>query len=231
MKNKSRGLIFYIKNIKDNDLYIKVLSSNDVIESGIVYGGNSSKKKMIYQSGYFIEYSSIKKNVNSPLIFTSDVCRPFLGDVFNDKYKMNALLSILSLINSSIMEGQKIKGLYYDLEKLISNIINKKHWLILYCEWLFHLLKQIGYQVDYHNNINNKYFDISIQEFTNKSHLNSIEFPHNLLINKKKINYKNINTIFTIFESIYIKNHLDNINYKMPLNFINFKKIILLRLK
>ena len=44
MQNKLKGLIFYTKNIKDNDLYIKILSSNDYVNSGIVYGGNSSKK-------------------------------------------------------------------------------------------------------------------------------------------------------------------------------------------
>ena len=44
MKNKIKGIIFYSKIVKDNDLYIKVLSSNDIILSGMVYGGNSSKK-------------------------------------------------------------------------------------------------------------------------------------------------------------------------------------------
>ena len=46
MLNKSKGIIFYSKLIKDNDLYIKVLSSSDEVKSGMVYGGNSSKKKI-----------------------------------------------------------------------------------------------------------------------------------------------------------------------------------------
>ena len=46
MKNKLKGIIFYSKKIKDNDLFIKILSSKDEINSGIVYGGNSSKKKL-----------------------------------------------------------------------------------------------------------------------------------------------------------------------------------------
>ena len=57
MTDKLKGLIFYSKNIKDNDLFIKILSSKDEVNQGIVYGGNSSKKKLIYQKGYFIEYS------------------------------------------------------------------------------------------------------------------------------------------------------------------------------
>jgi recombinational DNA repair protein (RecF pathway) len=61
MTDKLKGLIFYSKNIKDNDLFIKILSSKDEVNQGIVYGGNSSKKKLIYQKGYFIDYSIKKK--------------------------------------------------------------------------------------------------------------------------------------------------------------------------
>ena len=37
MKNNLTGIIFFSKKIKDNDLYIRILSSNDEIFSGIVY--------------------------------------------------------------------------------------------------------------------------------------------------------------------------------------------------
>ena len=47
MINKDEGIIVFTKKIKDNDLFIKVVSSEDKIVSGIVYGGNSSKKKSI----------------------------------------------------------------------------------------------------------------------------------------------------------------------------------------
>ena len=66
-----------------------------------------------------------------------------------------------------------------------------------------------------------------VEEFIDKSNNYSIYFPHDLFDNFKNINYKNINTVFLIFESIYSKNHLNNINYKMPIQFKNFKHIIL----
>ena len=159
MKNKSKGIIFFVKKIKDNDLYIKILSSNDEINSGIIYGGNTSKKKIIYQNGYFIDYSISKKSINSPPVFVGELRKPFLSNIFIDKYKMNALLSILSLINLSIVEGQKIKDIFFNVEKLIINIINNNHWIISYCEWLMILLQQIGYEIDYKNN-KNKFYNI-----------------------------------------------------------------------
>ena len=97
MQNKLKGLIFYTKNIKDNDLYIKILSSNDYINSGIVYGGNSSKKKSIYQKGYFIDFIYRKKNENSPSIFTAEICRPYIGNMYEDKFKLNAHFDSLRL--------------------------------------------------------------------------------------------------------------------------------------
>ena len=231
MQNKLKGLIFYSKNIKDNDLYIKILSSNDYINSGMVYGGNSSKKKSIYQKGYFIDFLCRKKNENSPSVFTADICKPYISNMYHDKFKLNALASVLSLINISIFEGQQIKGFYSGVFNLINKINNQDKWIIFYCEWLFDLLKFIGYQIDYNLNFNKKYFDLSEQEFTNLRGKNCIEFPHDLFRNYSNINYSNLETIFSVFENIFSKNKLENINYKMPESFKDFKKITLSRLR
>jgi len=230
MKNKLKGIIFFTKKIKDNDLYIKILSSNDEIDSGMVYGGNSSKKKFIYQKGYFVDYYLIKKNQKAPPVFTADISYPFLNDIFNDKYKLYAMLSILDLINISILEGQKIRGFFNGIYNLINKIINTNNWMKYYCEWLFYLLKIIGYQIDYKNNESKKYFNLNNQEFSCQKNNNAIEFPHELFSKNYKLTFKNINLVFNIFENILLKNHLDNLRYKMPINFINFKKVVLERL-
>ena len=231
MKNKLKGVIFFNKKIKDNDLFIKVLLSNDQINSGIVYGGNSSKKETNYQNGFFLDFIITRKNENLPLIFMGDISTPYIGTIYEDKYKMNALLSILSLINLSIIEGQKINGFFKDVENLVNNIVNKNHWIFFYCEWLFILLQKIGYEIDYKKNINKQYFNLIKQDFIEEYIPQSIEFPHNLFSQNFEVNFENINAIFAIFESIFLKNHLENNHSNMPINFKNFKKIILQRLK
>ena len=231
MTSKSKGILFYSKKIKDNDLYIRILSSDDQINSGMVYGGNSSKKKLIYQNGYFIDFFFTKKNDNFPPIFTAEISKPYIGVMFNDKYKMNALLSILDLINISFFEGQYIKGFYQSVFKLIDKIISQKHWLVYYCIWLFDLIQLLGYQIDYKSNVHLKFFNISNQIFYRDNQINTIEFPHNLFSEKKNVSLKNINLIFLIFESILLTNHLDSVNYKIPFTYINFKKMIIQRLK
>ena len=231
MIKKDEGIIIFSKKIKDNDLFIKVLSSKDKIISGMVYGGNSSKKKSIFQIGYFIDYSLIQKNTNIPSSFTAEIIKPFISFLIDDKYKSYALLSIISLVNLSIVEGQKINGLYLSVKNIAEVIILNKHWVSFYFEWLFKLLKMIGYQIDYKNNKNYKYFSFVNQKFENTNIENSIIFPHHILEHSGKVSYSEISNLFLIFESVYTKNHLDNVNYKLPNNFINLKKSLLNYLK
>jgi len=231
MIKKEEGIIIFSKKIKDNDLFIRVLSSDDKIISGIVYGGNSSKKKLIYQIGYFIEYSVLQKNINIPPTFTANLSKPFIGPIIYDKFKSYALLCIISIVNLSIFEGQKIYGLYKSINRIVEIIALKKNWISFFCEWLFQLLQMIGYQIDYQNNSNCEYFNLSSQKFENIYTKNSINFPHKVLKHTSKMTFEEIKAVFIIFESIYTKNHLEDMNYKMPINFINFKISVLNQLK
>ena len=231
MIEKEEGIIVFLKKIKDNDIFIRILSNNDELVSGIVYGGNSSKKKLTYQIGYFIEFSIVQKNTNIVPTFKADIIKPFISSIINDKFKSYSLLCILSLVNLSIVEGQKISEFYKSIKNLVIILESKKHWISFFCEWLFRLLQLIGYQIDYKNKKDYKYFNLITQDFENSIIENSIAFPHEMLAHRSKISFKEVNAIFTIFESIYIKNHLDNMNYKMPISFINFKNSLLSQLK
>ena len=89
----------------------------------------------------------------------------------------------------------------------------------------------IGYEIDYLSNSNNKYFDIDLIQFTNNKKNNTFLFPHDFLLNKVKIQHKFMETIFLIFEKIFVNNHLNNFNNKLPYNYINFKSLIITFLK
>ena len=99
MINKDKGIIIYLKKIKDNDLFLKILSKKDNIISGMVYGGNSSKKKSIYQIGHFVEYNIFLKNLNNPPSINAEIIQPFTSNFLQDKFKSFTLLSTISLLN------------------------------------------------------------------------------------------------------------------------------------
>tara|TARA_B100000965_G_scaffold353085_1_gene328726 strand:- start:576 stop:1283 length:708 start_codon:yes stop_codon:yes gene_type:complete len=227
MHKNQIGILLYRKLIKENDLFVKILLDNNSIVTGIVYGGSSSKKKNIYQIGYYLNLRLNKKNSNSPYIIEAEISYPLVGSIINDKFKLYCILSIVSLINISIVEGQIVKGLFENTDKFINNLITKKNWIILYCKWLFDLLKVIGYEIDYKSNLKNSFFDIELIIFTNIKNHNTYEFPHQFLANKTRIQSKYLEIIFTIFEKVFKSNHLNNINYKLPYSYINFKKLII----
>ncbi len=227
MQTKNFGILLYRKAIKENDLFVKILSKDDQIITGIVYGGNSSKKKNIYQIGYYLNLNLVKKNSNSPYTINAEIENPLLGSIINDKYKLFCLLSLISLTNLSIIEGQTIKGIFSCVDDFINDLIVKHKWIVLYCKWLFELLKVIGYEIDYRSNSKNKYFDVNLLKFTHIKQNNSFAFPHDFLAGKKKIEYKYLEIIFLIFEYIFNNHHLINLNNNLPDSYISFKKLIL----
>ncbi len=146
---------------------------------------------------------------------------------FEDKYKLQCTLSIIDILNLSIIEGQSVKDIYHITDKFINNMLKNKKWIRDYCKWLFDLMKVIGYEVDYLSNSNKKYFNIDLIQFTNVKKNNTYIFPHEFLSNKVRTHYNYMEIIFIIFENIFI----NNLNNKLPHNYINFKNLIIRFLK
>ena len=232
MQSKSIGLILYAKPIKDNDLYIKVLSANDKILTGLVYGGNSSKKRLTYQPGYLIGFNQLKKNYNSINSINGEIISPYVGNIYNDKLKSFSLLAIISLLNECVYEDVRINGLFLSVKDLIYSINSNQNWLLNFCEWLLYFLKLLGYEIDYNNQKNMRYFNLNSLNFqriyTNNS---SILFPHELFKENNSIAYESVKSLFVIFETIFKKNHLNNYNDEIPVNYLNFKFLVLKNIK
>ena len=72
----------------------------------------NKKEKNIFQIGYFLNLDIKTKNANYPKNISGELSKPYIYNIFEDKYKLNCLLSIVSLLNLSIIEGQTIRGIY-----------------------------------------------------------------------------------------------------------------------
>ena len=227
MQKKYKGILLYTKVYKENDLIIKFLSNTDEIISGIVYGGLSKKKKNILQVGFFLNFN-VSKIFNKPATISAELSEPLISSIIDNKYKLNCLLSVISLINLSIIEGQTVKNIFITTEDFLKIMIIKKNWISLYCIFLFNLLKIIGYAIDTKDSCIFKYFDLEKSEFSLTKTKHTIEFPYDLLNNKLSSNsYKSINNFFIIFENIYNKNHLSDLNLQLPNHYHYFKKLII----
>ena len=231
MHKKYKGLIVYTKIHKENDLFIKFLSNTNELISGIVYGGLSKKKRNIYQIGFHLNLD-VLFIINRPPSINGELCQPFVSQIINDKYKLNCLLSITSLINLSIIEGQKVDNIYEITNKFLLYMFNSHKWLSNFFIYLFQLLKIIGYEINYITGEKYKYFDVEKLVFTDKHSKDSIEFPFLMFdITNTKIDLVSTKQVFKIFEIIFTKYHLINFNLSLPNQYQLFKKLIIDRLK
>ena len=224
---KERGILLFSKLSSENNLYVKILTDKDEIITGLSFGGSSKKNKNIYQVGYFLNIIIKNKNKNFPNNISAELSKPYYHNIFNDKYKLHGLLAIVSLLNISIIEGQKVKGLFDSSEKIIEILLNYDKWIIDYFLYLLNLLKIIGYDIDFHKNSLNNYFNLETLQFENYSTSRTIKFPHQLLNKEQRVDIQNANSFFKIFELILQNHHLNNMNLNIPTNYLKFKKIIL----
>ena len=228
MQKRYKGIIIFIKIYKENDLFIKFLSDTDELISGIVYGGLSKKKKGIYQIGFFLNLN-VSYISNKPPSISAELIKPFLSNIISNKFKISCLLSTISLINLSIVEGQKINNIFNLSENFFKLMITEKKWLIDYCIFLLNLLKIIGYEINFKEELNNKFFNLDTLGFVSEKTNPCIEFPFNLILKKdrSRLNYTSVNNIFRIFEKVFLYNHLSNLNLQLPNQYHLFKKLIL----
>lgn len=228
MQKKYKSILILKKIYKENDLFVKLLADNDEIITGIVYGGLSKKKINIYQLGYFLDIN-VSKFGTKPASITAELAYPYIANIIHDKYKLQCLLSVTSILNVSIIEGQKIQNIFEISNDFINKLISNKTWIIYYFYYLMNLLQIIGYEIDYKKNFNYKYFSLDTLVFENSKSKSSILFPHDLFekktISKEKFNL--INNFFLIFERVFLKNHLSLSNLQLPNHYHLFKKLII----
>ena len=230
MQRKYKGILLFTKAYKENDLFIKFLSSTDEIITGIIYGGLSRKKRNIIQIGFNLLFEVSSKS-NMPPSINAELIEPYISMIINDKYKLNCLMSVTSLINLSIIEGQKVKDIYKTSANFLKIMFDNKKWIKEYFIFLFKLLKIIGYEIDLYGNNNKKYFNLETLDFSNTFAQSSILFPHHLLDNNlSKIDVYSVNQIFKIFEFVFEKHHLSNFNLSLPNQYQLFKKLIINRI-
>ena len=107
------------RKFRENANIINIFTEQKGKISGIVYGGTSRKIKNYLQisNKLFAAYSS--KSENKLGYFKTELIKPIAPQYFNNKEKTSALISICSLLNSLLPEGQPNTNIYKSLENFL----------------------------------------------------------------------------------------------------------------
>ena len=147
---------------------------------GIVYGGNSRKIRNYLQISNKLFVSHLSKSENKLGYFKTELIKPISPLYFNDKERTSALISICSLLNILLPEGQPNKKIYASFENLI-NSFNLNYWIIIYIFFELNLIKDLGYDT---NLIKYTYDDNSLEIRRIKIDGYNYEIPTFLILEK-----------------------------------------------
>jgi DNA repair protein RecO (recombination protein O) len=145
------------RKFRENANIINIFTEKKGKIDGIVYGGNSRKIRNYLQISNKLFVSHSSKNENKIGYFKTELIKPISPMYFNDKERTSALISICSLLNILLPEGQPNKNIFISFENLI-NSLNLDNWIILYIFFELNLIKELGYDTNlsqYDNDDNN----------------------------------------------------------------------------
>ena len=139
------------RKFRENANIINIFTENKGRMSGIVYGGNSRKIRNYLQISNKLFVSHTTKNENKIGYFKTELIKPISPLYFSDKKRTSALISICSLLNILLPEGQPNFKIYNSFQNLI-NSINLDDWIILYIFFELSLVKELGYDTNLNQN-------------------------------------------------------------------------------
>ena len=209
------------KKFRENANIINIFTEKKGKIDGIVYGGNSRKIRNYLQISNKLFVSHSSKNENKIGYLKTELVKPISPLYFNEKERTSALISICSLLNILLPEGQPNKKIYSSFENLI-NKMNENNWMILYIFFELNLIKDLGYDTDLSKFNNIKENDLDIKKIKIDGYTYDIPL---FLISKKMPNKINKNLIR---KSLYFTRNIILNRFFLPNNIIFPKSRIIL---
>ena len=199
------------RKFRENANIINIFTKKKGKINGIIYGGNSRKIRNYLQisNKLFVVHSS--KNENKIGYLKTELIKPISPQYFNDKERTSALISICSLLNILLPEGQPNKKIYSSFENLI-NSFNLENWIFLYIFFELNLIKELGYDTNLNQFINENYTSeskkIKIDSYTYEIPIYLITKKIPIVITKNLIKKSLYFTRNIILNRFFIPNNL-----------------------
>ena len=191
------------RKFRENANIINIFTKKKGKIDGIVYGGNSRKIRNYLQISNKLFVSHSSKSENKIGYFKTELIKPISPLYFNDKERTSALISICSLLNTLLPQGQPNKKM---------ESLGLENWIFIYIFFELNLIKDLGYDTNLSqysiSNNNSELRKFKIDGYTYEVPIYLIsrkipEFPSKSLIRKSLYFTRNI-----ILNRFFIPNNL-----------------------
>jgi len=113
------GLILSSINYSETSLILKVFTRNHGVQKGFVRGAKSKKKSNIYEAGNLVNISFKSRTEDMLGIFLVDLMKPSSLLYLNDLKRFSCIISVINLLEFSLLENEPETDLYFISKKLI----------------------------------------------------------------------------------------------------------------
>ena len=143
------GLILSSINYSETSLILKVFTCNHGVQKGFVRGPKRKKKSNIYEAGNLVKISFKSRTEDMLGIFTVDLMKPSPLLYLNDFKRFSCIISVINLLEFSLLENESETELYFFSKKLMNKIFSyEEGWVAEYIKWEVFLLKKIGFGLE-----------------------------------------------------------------------------------
>ncbi len=143
------ALILSSINYSETSLILKVFTQKHGVQKGFVKGGKNKKKSSIFQVGNLVRVSYKSRTDEMLGNFFVDLIKPSSLIYEADLKKFLCVISIINLIEFSLLENEIELELYNLSKSLIENIFSfDEGWVEDYIRWEVFLLKKVGFGLE-----------------------------------------------------------------------------------
>ena len=143
------GLILSSINYSETSLILKVFTRKHGVQKGFVRGAKSKKKSNIYEARNLVNISFKSRTEDMLGIFLVDLMKPSPLLYLNDLKRFSCIISVINLLEFSLLENESETELYSFSKNLINKIFSyEEGWVEEYIRWEVFLLKTIGFGLE-----------------------------------------------------------------------------------
>ena len=148
-KWESTAIVLSAKKFSERDLLVTVFALGEGLHAGIVRAGQSKTKASIYQAGNLLAIEWSARLSDQLGNFSGELQEPIFAKLMNDRRKLQALLSITSILRDSLADRDAHDSLYDFLLDFLRHLTTAQDWTKDYVQFELETLEMLGFGLDF----------------------------------------------------------------------------------